>query len=146
MLRLPTSGRRGHAHGFVSFMTPSLPMPMNLFGVGAQNFALGSAMFNPLTVPPMPAHFHPGNGSGSGNGGAATGPILTMFMARVLVGRYCAGNPSFRRPPNINPADSLHGRKYDSCVDNVHNPSIYVIFDTAQCYPEYTIEYRVNVS
>ena len=30
---------------------------------------------------------------------------------------------------------------YDSCVNNVKNPTVFVIFDNDQCYPEYIIKY-----
>ncbi|XP_078361818.1 uncharacterized protein LOC144646153 [Oculina patagonica] len=63
-----------------------------------------------------------------------------MFMAKVLVGSYTKGQPSYRRPPQkdpSNPASDL----YDSCVDNQSNPTIYVVFDTDQFYPEYIIKY-----
>ena len=64
-----------------------------------------------------------------------------MFMARVLVGEYCVGKPDFVRPPPKNPAKP-HGELYDSCVNKMQNPAIYVIFDNDQCYPEYAICYR----
>ncbi|XP_061863091.1 zinc finger CCCH-type antiviral protein 1 isoform X2 [Colius striatus] len=62
-----------------------------------------------------------------------------MFVARVLVGDYIRGNTAYVRPP----AKSVDGlRFYDSCVDNVLNPSIFVIFEKYQIYPEYIIEYK----
>jgi hypothetical protein len=30
---------------------------------------------------------------------------------------------------------------YDSCVDKVPNPQIFVVFDRNQCYPEYLFMY-----
>ncbi|NXI43351.1 PAR12 polymerase, partial [Galbula dea] len=59
-----------------------------------------------------------------------------MFLARVLVGEFTLGNPSYVRPP-------LKGNQkfYDSCVNNPSNPSIFVIFEKQQIYPEYLIEY-----
>ena len=65
-----------------------------------------------------------------------------MFVAKVLVGSYTKGESSYRRPPAkdpSNPASDL----YDSCVDNTGSPSIFVIFDTDQFYPEYIVEYFV---
>ncbi|KAK3101464.1 hypothetical protein FSP39_003788 [Pinctada imbricata] len=66
----------------------------------------------------------------------------TMFRARVLVGNFTKGHKSYRRPPEIK--GGCH-RLYDSCVDDVSNPAIYVIFDRAQAYPEYLITYNLNV-
>lgn len=62
-----------------------------------------------------------------------------MFMARVLVGDYAKGRADYVRPP----AKSGDGfRLYDSCVDNVASPSIFVVFEKNQIYPEYLIEYK----
>ena len=63
-----------------------------------------------------------------------------MFVAKVLVGSYTKGHSSYRRPPQkdpSNPASDL----YDSCVDDKSNPTIFVVFDTDQFYPEYIIKY-----
>ena len=63
-----------------------------------------------------------------------------MFVAKVLVGSYTKGKSSYRRPPSkepSNPASDL----YDSCVDDRSSPTIFVVFDTDQFYPEYIIEY-----
>ncbi|XP_074859432.1 protein mono-ADP-ribosyltransferase PARP12-like isoform X2 [Carettochelys insculpta] len=62
----------------------------------------------------------------------------TVFVARVLVGDYVRGNPTYVRPPQ-RPANML--TFYDSCVDNVLVPSIFVIFEKHQIYPEYMIDY-----
>ncbi|XP_065491730.1 zinc finger CCCH-type antiviral protein 1-like [Caloenas nicobarica] len=62
-----------------------------------------------------------------------------MFVARVLVGDYVKGNATYVRPP----AKSSNGlRFYDSCVDNEFNPSIFVVFEKYQIYPEYLLEYK----
>ncbi|NXG71942.1 PAR12 polymerase, partial [Baryphthengus martii] len=63
----------------------------------------------------------------------------TMFVARVLVGDYVRGNATYVRPP-LKSGDGL--RFYDSCVDNQLNPSIFVVFEKYQIYPEYIIEYK----
>ncbi|NXI73093.1 PAR12 polymerase, partial [Anseranas semipalmata] len=62
-----------------------------------------------------------------------------MFMARVLVGDYVQGKTDYVRPP-AKSADGL--RFYDSCVDNELNPSVFVVFEKNQIYPEYLIEYK----
>ncbi|KFQ29477.1 Poly [ADP-ribose] polymerase 12, partial [Merops nubicus] len=65
----------------------------------------------------------------------------TMFVARVLVGDYVKGNAAYVRPPT----KSFNGlRFYDSCVDNELNPSIFVVFEKYQIYPEYLIEYKAE--
>ncbi|KAJ1166177.1 hypothetical protein NDU88_006586 [Pleurodeles waltl] len=62
----------------------------------------------------------------------------SMFLARVLVGDFVKGHSSYLRPP-AKPT-SLR-ESYDSCVDIELDPSIYVIFDKHQIYPEYVLEY-----
>ncbi|NXS89824.1 PAR12 polymerase, partial [Erpornis zantholeuca] len=69
----------------------------------------------------------------------ATQQGYLMFVARVLVGDYVKGNPTYVRPPR-KCADRLWF--YDSCVDDELNPSVFVVFEKHQIYPEYIIEYK----
>ncbi|XP_075198944.1 uncharacterized protein LOC142301806 [Anomaloglossus baeobatrachus] len=62
-----------------------------------------------------------------------------MFVARVLVGDFIKGDPHMKRPP-LRPGSST--RYYDSCVDNITDPSIFVVFEKHQIYPEYLLEYN----
>ncbi|XP_038008917.1 zinc finger CCCH-type antiviral protein 1-like isoform X2 [Motacilla alba alba] len=62
-----------------------------------------------------------------------------MFVARVLVGDYVKGNAAYVRPP-MKCAGKLW--LYDSCVDDELNPSVFVVFEKHQIYPEYIIEYK----
>ncbi|XP_077639358.1 protein mono-ADP-ribosyltransferase PARP12 isoform X5 [Lonchura striata] len=62
-----------------------------------------------------------------------------MFVARVLVGDYVKGKATYVRPP-VKCADKLW--LYDSCVDDELNPSVFVVFEKHQIYPEYIIEYK----
>ncbi|CAC5392657.1 PARP7S [Mytilus coruscus] len=64
--------------------------------------------------------------------------LFSIFRAKVLVGKFTEGNPSLLRPPEI--PGQVH-KLYDSCVDNVEDPQIVVVFDRNQCYPEYIIMY-----
>ena len=68
-----------------------------------------------------------------------------MFLAKVLVGSYTTGHSSYRRPPSKNPSDPASDL-YDSCVNNQANPTIFVVFDTDQFYPEYIIQYSAFTS
>ncbi|XP_007466677.1 PREDICTED: poly [ADP-ribose] polymerase 12 [Lipotes vexillifer] len=62
----------------------------------------------------------------------------TMFLARVLVGEFVRGSANFVRPPaKEGQGDVL----YDSCVNRVSDPSIFVVFEKHQAYPEYVIQY-----
>ncbi|KAL6107046.1 parp12 [Pungitius sinensis] len=66
-----------------------------------------------------------------------SGQNRIMFVALVLVGEHTRGSSSFVRPPPKGNGTTL----YDSCVDSQSNPSIYVVFEKQQIYPEYLIHY-----
>uniref|UniRef100_A0ABM5GH75 Protein mono-ADP-ribosyltransferase PARP12-like isoform X1 n=1 Tax=Pogona vitticeps TaxID=103695 RepID=A0ABM5GH75_9SAUR len=61
-----------------------------------------------------------------------------MFVARVLVGDFTVGRATYTRPP---PKSYDRLSCYDSCVDNIADPSIFVIFEKHQIYPAYMIHY-----
>lgn len=65
-------------------------------------------------------------------------PYKTMFLARVLVGEHTVGHPMYCRPPS---KDASFTNFFDSCVDDMANPKIFVLFDSNQIYPEYLIEF-----
>ncbi|XP_026581517.1 poly [ADP-ribose] polymerase 12-like [Pseudonaja textilis] len=75
----------------------------------------------------------------SDNYSEGSSSIKTMFLAKVLVGDFTTGNSSYLRPPAKNYESSLF---YNSCVNSLLNPSIFVIFEKHQIYPEYLIEYK----
>ncbi|XP_073670240.1 uncharacterized protein [Paramisgurnus dabryanus] len=60
-----------------------------------------------------------------------------MLLARVIVGKYKKGSVDY-----CTPDDEEDKYTYDSCVDNIHYPTVFVIFDSNQIYPEYVLEYR----
>ncbi|XP_070976970.1 protein mono-ADP-ribosyltransferase PARP12-like [Oncorhynchus clarkii lewisi] len=64
--------------------------------------------------------------------------MRSMFVCRVLVGDYTEGHSRYLRPPSKDGGDTIF---YDSCVDDVSNPSIFVVFEKHQVYPEYLIHY-----
>ena len=64
----------------------------------------------------------------------------TMFVVRVLVGDVTAGNTNLVKPPPKN-NDEPYGATYDSCVNDVTNPTIYVAFEFGQSYPAYLVQY-----
>lgn len=63
-----------------------------------------------------------------------------MYLARVLVGEYCAGSAGLVVPKAKNEADPTN--LYDSVTDNVKKPSMFVIFNDIQAYPEYLITFK----
>ena len=65
--------------------------------------------------------------------------VQYMFACRVVVGEYCKGKANALVPDVRNAAtDEL----YDSTVDDVSDPSIFVTYHDAQPYAEYLIEFR----
>ncbi|XP_022619854.1 poly [ADP-ribose] polymerase 14-like [Seriola dumerili] len=70
---------------------------------------------------------------------AADGSQL-MFVARVLTGVYTAGYAGMKVPPPLN--DQQPHDRYDSVVDKIDNPSMYVVFHDSQAYPEYLITFK----
>ncbi|XP_013416716.1 uncharacterized protein LOC106178183 [Lingula anatina] len=100
-------------------------------------FQQSAARFHTRQQATAVAAVHHGN---MGQCETETGGPRFMFVVRVLVGRYTRGDISMRRPPPI-PGDP-HNSQYNSCVDNPNDPTIYVIFEKSQCYPEYIIEYK----
>ncbi|XP_039465730.1 protein mono-ADP-ribosyltransferase PARP14-like [Oreochromis aureus] len=70
---------------------------------------------------------------------AADGSQL-MFVARVLTGVYTQGQATMKVPPPRNPQQP-HDR-YDSVVDRINNPSMYVVFHDNQAYPDYLITFK----
>ncbi|XP_042366862.1 protein mono-ADP-ribosyltransferase PARP11 [Plectropomus leopardus] len=60
-----------------------------------------------------------------------------IFLARVMIGKSTVGQMYFRKPDDGS-SENIH----HSCVDDMKNPKIFVIFDPNQIYPEYLIQYR----
>jgi len=63
-----------------------------------------------------------------------------MYLTRVLVGEYTVGRRGLLTPPAKNPFDPAD--TYDSLVDQIPNPRIFVVFYDWQCYPEYLITFQ----
>ncbi|KAK2862993.1 hypothetical protein Q5P01_002526 [Channa striata] len=63
-----------------------------------------------------------------------------MFVARVLTGSYTVGNSSMKVPPPLN-SQQPHDR-YDSLVDRIDKPSMFVVFHDSQAYPDYLITFK----
>ena len=71
--------------------------------------------------------------AGGGSGGKC------MYLARVLVGKYCQGKLDMKVPPAKD--SSRPEILFESVVNDVTNPSIFVVFFDTQCYPEYLITF-----
>jgi hypothetical protein len=64
---------------------------------------------------------------------------FSMILSSVLVGIYEIGNAKMKDPPLRNDGS---GKQYDSTVDCLMNPSIFVIYRDYRAYPTYIINYN----
>lgn len=62
-----------------------------------------------------------------------------MYVCRVLTGEFALGQQGLVEPPNKG-LNSV--TRYDSVVDNIQKPSIFVVFHDAHAYPEYLITFK----
>ena len=62
--------------------------------------------------------------------------VQRIFACRVLVGRYCVGEKDA-----LVPAVRTGNTLFDSTVDSVLDPRIFVTYHDAQAYPEYLIHF-----
>lgn len=62
-----------------------------------------------------------------------------MYLARVVVGFYVEGRKGLLVPPPLRP--EVPEVLFDSVVDCMSNPRIFVVFKDSQCYPEYLITF-----
>ncbi|XP_035694711.1 protein mono-ADP-ribosyltransferase PARP15-like [Branchiostoma floridae] len=63
-----------------------------------------------------------------------------IYQVRVIVGEYTTGSSGIVEPPPKNPLNVAI--RYDSVVNNVQNPSIFVVFRDNEAYPEYLIVFK----
>ncbi|KAK2532667.1 protein mono-ADP-ribosyltransferase PARP14 isoform X1 [Columba livia] len=62
-----------------------------------------------------------------------------MYLARVLVGEYGLGTKGSLIPEAKNASDPTD--RFDSSTDNMNQPSMFIIFNDIQAYPEYLITF-----
>jgi hypothetical protein len=60
-----------------------------------------------------------------------------MFLCRVATGEFCLGVQD-APAPRVRTGNIL----YDSTVNDVANPSIFVTYHDAQAYPDYLVRFR----
>lgn len=63
--------------------------------------------------------------------------VQHMFVCRVVIGEYCRGVKDAPAPP-----ERQGHVLFDSTVNNVSSPDMYVTYRDAQAYPEYLIRFR----
>ena len=67
------------------------------------------------------------------------GGLKSMFIVRILVGEPCVGQSGMQKP-----SPKQDGTLHESMVDNVANPSIFVLSSGSDdhAYPEFLIRFR----
>jgi len=65
--------------------------------------------------------------------------LKRMYLSRVLVGEFTVGKRGLITPPCKPMGNSSD--LYDSVVDQVANPTMFVVFNDVQAYPEYLITF-----
>ena len=68
--------------------------------------------------------------------------LQCIYIARVLVGKFTKGKEGLIVPPPIDENNKTVA--YDSVVDNVEKPLLFVIFYDYQSYPEYLVTFKAN--
>ena len=63
--------------------------------------------------------------------------VKSMFLCRVVVGEYCTGVLDA-----CVPAARIGSVLFDTTVDDMADPSIYVTYKDAQAYPDYLVRFR----
>ncbi|KAM4561029.1 poly(ADP-ribose) polymerase family member 14-related sequence 1 isoform 2-T2 [Fundulus diaphanus] len=61
-----------------------------------------------------------------------------MYLCRVLTGDHALGQQNLIAPPSKGSGVDL----YDSVVDNMTTPSMFIVFHDTQAYPEYLITFK----
>ena len=64
-----------------------------------------------------------------------------IYWCHVLTGKSTTGWKGLNVPP-INPKDP--SERFDSVIDNMVKPSMFVIFHDTQAYPAYLITFKVK--
>lgn len=64
-----------------------------------------------------------------------------MYVCRVLTGDFALGQQGMIVPP-AKGTGTISTGLYDSVVDNMANPSMFVVFHDIQAYPEYLITFK----
>jgi poly [ADP-ribose] polymerase 10/14/15 len=61
-----------------------------------------------------------------------------IYQVRALTGEYTKGNKDMKEPP-FKPKTNI---RFDSAVDDINAPEIFVLFHDAEAYPEYLIRFN----
>eukprot|EP00927_Polykrikos_kofoidii_P066127 TRINITY_DN61783_c0_g1_i1.p1 TRINITY_DN61783_c0_g1~~TRINITY_DN61783_c0_g1_i1.p1 ORF type:complete len:858 (+),score=67.48 TRINITY_DN61783_c0_g1_i1:151-2724(+) len=63
-------------------------------------------------------------------------PTRAVFLAGVLLGRYCRGEENWVEPPQVDAS----GARFNSTVDDIERPKVFCVFRDFQALPLYLAE------
>ena len=66
--------------------------------------------------------------------------VRYIYYCRVLTGQYTVGKDDMIVPPPRDPQNPLI--RFDSTVDKIKSPSLFVTYYDTQAYPEYLVSFR----
>ncbi|XP_029461153.1 protein mono-ADP-ribosyltransferase PARP14 isoform X2 [Rhinatrema bivittatum] len=124
-----TNNERQLFHG----TAPNTLQAINKYGFNRSYAGMNAAMYGNGTYFAVEARYSAANAYSKPD---ATGQKY-MYLARVLVGECCVGQQNIVTPPSKSATDPT--TLYDSVTDNPAKPSMFVIFNDIQAYPEYLI-------
>ena len=64
--------------------------------------------------------------------------VKRMFLAEVVIGECCLGKKDMQTIPIKEGTNEA----YDCAVDNLDNPTMYVVFKDSSAYAHYMLEYK----
>ncbi|XP_034532885.1 protein mono-ADP-ribosyltransferase PARP14-like isoform X2 [Notolabrus celidotus] len=96
---------------------------------GAHGARYGKGVYFAVNADYSARTFSPADASG----------LKRLYVARVLTGRYTVGDPSLKAAP---PRGSDPTDCFNSVVDNMQRPTMFVVFHDDQAYPEYLITFK----
>ena len=64
--------------------------------------------------------------------------VKCLFLSEVITGEYAQGKSEYKTPP----VKGYSNKLYNSVVDNVNDPKIFVIFRDTSAYPTYLISFQ----
>lgn len=69
--------------------------------------------------------------------------LQSMFICRVIIGEYTKGDRKMKTAPLLREGST---EQFDTLVENVEKPTIFVTMTDAQAYPEYLVTFKPEKS
>lgn len=63
-----------------------------------------------------------------------------MFYCSVICGQWCVGNQNMKIPSSKPNSNNI---PYETTVDSIHSPTIFVTYKDDQAKPTYLVSFRI---